>query len=137
MLTINLWVEQRSAIFVTIMSRYIPEFDKKISLGITFYASWGATRISVSSVLYRRNRKRLVSMWHAFSGHFHSIGRTKSCGSYFYSDCTANCLRRTNDGRTIENQMNKRSLPHTYQKIWSRNMVKLGVEYKESLCRNK
>lgn len=55
-LTINLWIKQRATIFVSFMTRHIPELNKEISLGITFDAIRRATWVTISNVLYEKSK---------------------------------------------------------------------------------
>lgn len=120
------------------MSWYIPKFNKKISLSITFYACWWATRISIGSVLYRRNRNKLVFIGHAFSAHFHIIGRTKLSVSHTLTPTVQPIVW---GGRAMEEPLRIRwtreVFPTPIRKYQAEKMVKLGAENKESLCINK
>ena len=58
--TIDLWIEQWPAIFVSLMPWYIPEFNKEISLWVTLNATWRTSWTPVGYVLKcEKNKKGL------------------------------------------------------------------------------
>lgn len=59
--TINLWIEERSAVFVSVMSWHIPELDKKIPFSIPINATRRASRVSISYMLDRTKKKNFLT----------------------------------------------------------------------------